>query len=155
MLNPARVDAAIDLAYGGLILLAIVLIATVEFGIGIAFAVGVFSAYLLHVIWKMARFDPDWMTSVIEDAVDDSMEQVVEDTMEQAVEDTMEQAVEDTMERAMDDSVTAAVDDRVATQVDETIGDQLDTVQAHVEAVDDRLDGGDRTSEPTEEQERR
>jgi len=147
MLNPARVDAAIDLAYGGLILLAIVLIATVEFGIGIAFAVGVFSAYLLHVIWKMARFDPDWMTSVIEDAVDDSMEQVVEDTMEQAVEDTME--------RAVDDSVTAAVDDRVATQVDETIGDQLDTVQAHVEAVDDRLDGGDRTSEPTEEQERR
>jgi len=142
MLNPSRVDAAIDLAYGGLILLAVALIATVEFGIGIAFAVGVFSAYVLHVVWKMARFDPDWMTSVVEDAVDDSMEQ----------------AVEDTMERAMDDSVAAAVDDRVATQVDETIGDQLDTVQAHVEAVDDRLDsatGEDRTSESTDEQEHR
>jgi len=123
MLNPARVDAAIDLAYGALILVAIALIATVEFGIGIAFAVGVFSAYVLHVVWKMARFDPDWMTSVVEDAVDD----------------------------AMGDSVERAVDERVATQVDETVGDQLDTVQAQVEAVDDRLDTGSATAEATDE----
>ena len=123
MLNPARVDAAIDLAYGALILVAIALIATVEFGIGIAFVVGVFSAYVLHVVWKMARFDPDWMTSVVEDAVDD----------------------------AMGDSVERAVDERVATQVDETVGDQLDTVQAQVEAVDDRLDTGSATAEATDE----
>jgi len=164
MLNPARVDAAVDLAYGGLILLAIVLIATVEFGIGIAFGVGVFSAYVLHVVWKMARFDPDWMTSVVEDAVsdsvertvDDTVEQAVEDSMEQAVDDTVEQAVEDSMEQTMDDTVEQVVDERVATQVDETIGDQLDTVQAQVEAVDDRLDSAeDRTAEPTDEQERR
>lgn len=130
MLNPARVDAAVDLAYGGLIVLAIALIATVEFGIGIAFGVGVFSAYVLHVVWKMARFDPDWMTSVVEDAVDDSVERAVDDTVEQAV------------------------DDRVATQVDETIGDQLDTVQARVEAVDDRLDSStpaNRATEATDE----
>ena len=103
MLNPGRVDAAVDLAYGALILLAIALIATVEFGVGIAFGVGVFSAYVLHVVWKMARFDPDWMTTVVED--------------------TMEDAVDDSVERA----------------VDETIGDRLDTVQAQVEAVDERL----------------
>ena len=156
MLNPARVDAAVDLAYGGLILLAIALIATVEFGIGIAFAVGVFSAYVLHVVWKMARFDPDWMTSVVEDAVDeavgDSVEQAVEDSMEQTVDDTVEQAVEDSMEQTVDDTVEQVVDERVATQVDETIGDQLDTVQAQVEAVDDRLDSA---GEPTDEQDRR
>jgi len=144
MLNPARVDAAVDLAYGGLILLAIALIATVEFGIGIAFAVGVFSAYVLHVVWKMARFDPDWMTSVVEDAVDD------------AVGGSVERAVEDSMEQAVDDTVEQVVDERVATQVDETIGDQLDTVQARVEAVDDRIDSAsDRTAEPTDERESR
>jgi hypothetical protein len=115
MLNPLRVDAAIDLAYGGLILLAIALIATVEFGIGIAFGLGVFSAYVLHVVWKMARFDPDWMTSVVEGAMDETVEEAVEDSVERAVDARLEQ------------------------QVDETIGDQLDTVQAQVEAVDDRL----------------
>src|SRR6056297_1731168 len=99
MLNPARVDAAVDLAYGALILVAIALIATVEFGIGIAFAVGVFSAYVLHIVWKMARFDPDWMTRAVEDAVDealdDSVEQAVEDSVDEALDDSVEQAVED------------------------------------------------------------
>ena len=131
MLNPARVDAAIDLAYGALILVAIALIATVEFGIGIAFAVGVFSAYVLHIVWKMARFDPDWMTSVVEDAVDD--------------------AVGDSVERAVEDSMDQSVDERVAAQVDETVGDQLDTVQAQVEAVDDRLDTATAVDRETDE----
>lgn len=123
MLNPLRVDAAVDLAYGALILLAIALIATVEFGVGIAFGLGVFSAYLLHVVWKMARFDPDWMTAVVEEAVDD------------AVDDSVEQVVED----AVAESVGETVDERVARQVDESIGEQLDTVEARVEAVDERL----------------
>jgi|GEM_PF-1523240 len=150
MLNPARVDAAIDLAYGGLILVAIALIATVEFGIGIAFAVGVFSAYILHVVWKMARFDPDWMTSVVEDAVDDAVDD--------AMGDSVEQVVEDSMERTVNGSVEQVVDERVATQVGETIGDQLDSVQARVEAVDDRLDDAavpDQATEATETSETR
>jgi len=132
MVSPARVDAAVDFAYGGLILLAIVLIATVEFGIGIAFGVGVFSAYLLHVVWKMARFDPDWMTRVVEEAIDDSVERAMDEQVGEQVEDSMERAVNGTVEQV--------VDERVARQVDETIGDQLDSVEARVEAVDERLD---------------
>jgi len=150
MLNPARVDAAVDLAYGALILLAVALIATVEFGIGIAFGVGVFSAYVLHVVWKMARFDPDWMTSVVGDAVDDSVERVLDEQVDDQVADSMERAVDDTVEQV--------VDERVAAQVDETIGDQLDAVQAQVEAVDERLDSapaGDQATESSEDQESR
>jgi len=132
MVSPARVDAAVDLAYGALILLAILLIATVEFGIGIAFGVGVFSAYVLHVVWKMARFDPDWMTEAVEDALDDSVERVMDEQVGDQVEDSMERAVDDTVEQV--------VDERVVQQVEETIGDQLDSVEARVEAVDERLE---------------
>jgi len=128
MLNPARVDAAVDLAYGALILVAIALIATVEFGIGIAFGVGVFSAYVLHVVWKMARFDPDWMTKAVDDSV------------ERAIDEQVGEQVADSMERAVNGTVEQVVDERVTKQVDETIGDQLDNVEARVEAVDERLD---------------
>ncbi|MBX0288296.1 hypothetical protein EGH22_18350 [Halomicroarcula sp. F28] len=141
MVSPVRVDAAVDLAYGALILLAIVLIATVEFGIGIAFGVGVFSAYVLHVVWKMARFDPDWMRSAVEDAVDDSVERVMDEQVGEQVEDSMEQVVDGTVEQV--------VDERVGQQVDETIGDQLDSVEARVEAVDERLDSVGSDSEVT------
>jgi len=148
MLNPVRVDAAVDLAYGALILLAIALIATVEFGIGIAFGLGVFSAYLVHVVWKMARFDPDWMTAVVEDAFDqtvtETVEEAVDETMADTVDETVEEAVADTVDETVTDTVAdtveEAVDETVGQQVAARLGDQLDTVQAQVEAVDNRLD---------------
>ncbi|EMA66763.1 hypothetical protein C468_04027, partial [Halorubrum kocurii JCM 14978] len=62
MVSPARVDAVTDIAYGALIALSIVLIATLDANnIGVAFGVGVFASYVVHVVWKMARFDPDWI----------------------------------------------------------------------------------------------
>jgi len=148
MLNPVRVDAAVDLAYGALILLAIALIATVEFGIGIAFGLGVFSAYVVHVVWKMARFDPDWMTAVVEDAFDqtvtETVEEAVDETMADTVDETVEEAVADTVDETVTDTVAdtveEAVDETVGQQVAARLGDQLDTVQAQVEAVDNRLD---------------
>jgi len=148
MLNPVRVDAAVDLAYGALILLAIALIATVEFGIGIAFGLGVFSAYVVHVVWKMARFDPDWMTAVVEDAFDqtvtETVEEAVDETMADTVDETVEEAVADTVDETVTDTVAdtdeEAVDKTVGQQVAARLGDQLDTVQAQVEAVDNRLD---------------
>jgi len=148
MLNPVRVDAAVDLAYGALILLAIALIATVEFGIGIAFGLGVFSAYLVHVVWKMARFDPDWMTAVVEEAFDqtvtETVEEAVDETMADTVDETVEEAVADTVDETVTDTVAdtveEAVDETVGQQVAARLGDQLDTVQAQVEAVDNRLD---------------
>jgi hypothetical protein len=70
MLNPIRVDAIVDLGHGTLISLSIVLIATLDTNIGIAFGVGVFASYVIHVVWKMARFDPDWMNQAVGEAVE-------------------------------------------------------------------------------------
>ncbi len=117
MLNPARVDAIIDLAYGALIVLAIVLIATLEFGIGIAFGLGVFSAYILHVVWKMARFDPEWMTRAIEETV----EETVGETVEKQVKEVQEQvqAVEKRIERRpREEEVEEIVEESVAVESD-------------------------------------
>jgi len=77
-MRPARIDAIIDFAYGGLILLAVVLIATLDIRVGLTFGLGVFASYVLHVVWKMARFDPDWMTSTVQETVEKSVERSVE-----------------------------------------------------------------------------
>ncbi len=74
MLNPVRVDAAVDLAYGALIVLSIALIVTLDTNVGVAFGVGVFASYVVHVVWKMARFDPDWMTQTVEETVGETVE---------------------------------------------------------------------------------
>lgn len=119
MVNPARADALVDLVYGGLIALSIVLIATVNTNVGIAFGVGVFAAYVVHVVWKMVRFDPDWMTTVVRESVEESVEHSVEQTVEESVGQTVEQ----------------------------TMGDQLDEVQERVESLDERVEGGPRPDE--------
>ena len=114
MLNPARVDAVIDLAYGALIVLSIGLIATLDTSVGLAFGVGVFSSYVLHVVWKMARFDPDWMTKAVEQTVGETVEKQVEDVQTQ-VEETVEQTVGETVEETVEDVQTQveAVNERV------------------------------------------
>jgi len=119
VVNPARADALVDLVYGGLIALSIVLIATVNTNVGIAFGVGVFAAYVVHVVWKMVRFDPDWMTTVVRESVEESVEHSVEQTVEESVGQTVEQ----------------------------TMGDQLDEVQERVESLDERVEGGPRPDE--------
>ncbi len=94
MLDPVRVDFAIDLAYGALILLAIVLIATLDFGVGIAYGVGAFAGYLLHVIWKMARFDPEWMTAEVEARVAETVEERMEEAVGEQLADVQAQVEE-------------------------------------------------------------
>ena len=122
MLNPVRVDAAVDLAYGTLIVIAIGLIMLVGDAVGIAFGVGVFASYVVHVVWKMARFDPDWMTRAVQESVEESMGETVEETVGETVEETVE----------------------------ETVGEQLEEVQAEVEAVDERVDRRPREDEVEE-----
>ena len=131
MVNPARADALVDLVYGGLIALSIVLIATVNTNVGIAFGVGVFAAYVVHVVWKMVRFDPDWMTTVVRETVEESVEQTVEESVEESVEHSVEQTVEES----------------VGQTVEQTMGDQLDEVQERVESLDERVEGGPRPDE--------
>ena len=137
-MNPARADALVDLAYGGLIAVSIVLIATVNTNIGIAFGVGVFAAYVVHVVWKMSRFDPEWMTRTVEEAV----EEQIEATMGETVEDTVEQTVEATMEESVEESMEETVE--------RTVSDRLDEVQTRVESLDERVDGESPTGETGE-----
>ena len=108
VLNPARVDAAVDLAYGGLIVLAIVLIVTLEFGIGLGFGLGVFSGYVVHVVWKMARFDPDWMTRTVEEKIGETVDEQLGKVQEQV------EAVEERVERRpREDEVEHMVEEMV------------------------------------------
>lgn len=122
MLNPARVDAAVDLAYGILILLAIVLIATLDFGVGMAFGVGVFAAYLVHVVWKMARYDPEWMTRTVEEVLDESVEEQIESTVGEQLESVESQvaAVDERLERRpREDQVAEIIEESLDRQDDE------------------------------------
>ena len=48
-----------------LILAAVVLMVVVGTRVGVAFGIGVFLAYATHVVWKMARYDPEGMTREI------------------------------------------------------------------------------------------
>ena len=113
MLNPARVDAVIDLAYGALIVLSIGLIATLDTAVGLAFGIGVFASYVLHVVWKMARFDPDWMTKAVEETLEEQVEDAqtqIEETVEETVGETLEEQVEDVQEQV--EAVNERVDRR-------------------------------------------
>jgi len=91
--NPRHVDAVVDLTYGVLIFVSIVLIVSVGTEIGLAFGFGVLVSYAVHVVWKMARFDPDWMTSTVEEVVEESVREQVG-----AVEEQIE-AVEQRVDR--------------------------------------------------------
>jgi len=161
MLNPARVDAIIDLAYGALIILSVGLIAVLDTAVGLAFGIGVFSSYVLHVVWKMARFDPDWMTKAVEQTVGETVEKQVEDvqtqveeTVEQTVGETVEEQVEDvqtqveeTVEQTVGETVEEQVED-VQTQVEETVEQTVgETVEEQVEAVNERINRRPREDE--------
>ena len=82
-MNPNRVDFLIDLAYGVLLFFAIVLIVYVGTGIGIAFGLGALVSYIIHVGWKMARFDPQWMTEQMTESIEETLtDEVTEWTFE-------------------------------------------------------------------------
>lgn len=74
-----RVDYLIDLAYGVMIFVSIVLIILVGTGTGVAFGLGVLVSYAIHVAWKMARFDPEWMTEEVTENVEDTLTQEIDE----------------------------------------------------------------------------
>lgn len=81
-MNPARVDFAVDLAYGVSIVVAIGLILVVGTSVGIAFGLGVLVSYVIHIAWKMARFDSDWMISAVAEQVEEAVSEDVEKTVD-------------------------------------------------------------------------
>ena len=123
-MNPNRVDFLVDLAYGVMIFAAIILFVVIGTNVGVAFGLGVLLSYMIHVVWKMARFDPDWMT------------REVTETVEQTVDQTVGKEVSEVIEKL--ENINDRVDrrprtDEIEAQVEEKIEQQTDEVEAKVE----------------------
>lgn len=166
-MNPSRVDFMVDMAYGLLLLVAIVLIATGSTGIGIAFGLGALVSYAVHVAWKMARFDPDWMTKEVTENIEESLteevsenvgekvtEEVTESVEEKVTEEVTEsvgekvtQEVTESVEEKVAEEVTQEVTQEVTENVEQTLSEEIDTIVDQLEAVNQRIDRRPRKEE--------
>ncbi|RZH68845.1 hypothetical protein [Natrinema altunense] len=125
-MKPRYLDAIIDLAYGGLIFVSVVLIVVEGTRVGLALGLGVLVSYALHVVWKMARFDPEWMTREVEETVEDAVEQTIGeqvDTVQQRIE-TVDERID---RRPREDEIEALLEETVA---DEAAGGEDGTDDA-------------------------
>jgi len=134
-MNPNRVDFLVDLAYGVVILLSVALILTVGTGVGIAFGIGVLVSYVIHVVWKMARFDPEWMTREVTEKVEETLTEEVAESVEQTVTEEVTEQVEQT------------VTGEVTENVERTITDEINDIIQQLEQVNQRVDRRPRTDE--------
>jgi len=161
-MNPSRVDFLVDVAYGLLIFVAVVLFMLVGDRVGIAFAIGVLLSYLIHVVWKMARFDPDWMTREVAETVAETVDETVEQTVDKEVSETVEKTVGETVEKTVGETVEKTVAETVDKEVSETVEKTVDqsvedTVTKEVsevieklEAINERVDRRPRADEVEE-----
>ena len=95
----------------------------------LAFGFGVLVAFVLHIVWKMARFDPDWMTS--------SVQETVEETVDRSVEETVEKTVEEQVQKTVDETVGETVEEKVGETVEEAVDRQAELLGGEmVERVD-------------------
>ena len=107
-MNPSRVDSIVDLTYGLLIAISVALIVIVNQPVGLAFGFGVLISYIIHVVWKMARFDPDWMTTAVKETVEetvDDLQETVDDLEDKVSDEDVLERVED-LESDIDDLQT-------------------------------------------------
>lgn len=116
-MRPNRVDFLVDIAYGVLLFLSVVLIVTVGTNVGVAFGLGALVSYIFHVVWKMARFDPEWMTEELSESL--------EATLSEDVSESVEEQVTETVGERVTTEVTETVGKQVTAEVAETIGDQV------------------------------
>ncbi|EMA43841.1 hypothetical protein C449_12405 [Halococcus saccharolyticus DSM 5350] len=133
-MNPSRVDTIVDLTYGLLIAVSVVLIVVAGNAIGLAFGFGVLVSYVLHVVWKMARFDPNWMTTAVKETVEETVDETVGETVEKTVDETVEKTVGETVEKTVDETVEEKVGETVEETVEKTVEETVDeTVEETVE----------------------
>ena len=96
-MNPNRVDSIVDFTYGALIFVSVALILAEGVAVGVAFGLGVLVSYAIHVGWKMARFDPQWMTGEV-DEVTERVEEVNERVDRRPREDEVEEKIDEMAE---------------------------------------------------------
>lgn len=133
-MNPNRVDFLVDLAYGALLFLSIVLIVTVGTNAGIMFGLGALISYVVHVVWKMSRFDPAWMTEEVTENIEETLtEEVTESVGEQVTEEVTENVEEQVTENfgaevaeSVEEQVTEEVAENVEAQVTEEVAENVE-----------------------------
>lgn len=125
-MNPRRIDAIIDLAYGALIFVSVVLIVVEGTRVGLALGLGVLVSYALHVIWKMARFDPEWMTQEVEETVEEAVEQSIGEQVD-AVQRQIETVDERIDRRPREDEIEDLLEETVADEAADGGGETGDT----------------------------
>lgn len=126
-MKPRRVDYLTDLAYGSIIFVSVLLIIVVRTDIGISFGLGVLVSYAIHVAWKMARFDPEWMTQEVAENVEETLSEDIDEVI-----DRLEAVNERVDRRPRTDEIQDAVDDM--TDGEETV-DDIDGRPAPAEAT--------------------
>lgn len=131
-MKPGRVDFFVDLAYGLLIFLAVVFIFTGETTIGIAFGLGALVSYAIHVTWKMARFDPEWMTK--------EMTENIEETLTEEVTEEVTESVEEKVTESVEEKVTEEVAQEVTENVERALSAEIDSIIQQLEEVNQRID---------------
>lgn len=114
-MNSRRIDAIIDLVYGVLIFVSVVLIVSVGTEVGLAFGLGVLVSYAAHVVWKMARFDPEWMTAAVEETVEETIEETVSEQVN-AVQQQIETVDERIDRRPREDEIEELLEETVANE---------------------------------------
>jgi uncharacterized membrane protein YheB (UPF0754 family) len=144
-MNPNRVDFLIDLAYGVLLFFAIVLIVYVGTGIGIAFGLGALVSYIIHVGWKMARFDPQWMTEQVTESIEETLTEEVTESVGEKVTEEVTQNVEETVTEEVTETVGEKVTEEVAQNVEETVTEEVTesveaTLSEDIDSIIDRLE---------------
>lgn len=128
-MNPARVDFVVDLAYGLLIFVAIGLILAAGTDVGVAFGLGALVAYVIHIGWKMSKFDPDWMTREVTEQVTEEVSEEIDDVAHQ-------------VEETVGEEMTAEIEATVSQQIEETVGDEVDEMVEKLDEIEERT-GGD------------
>ncbi|MEF8871346.1 MAG: hypothetical protein V5A41_06920, partial [Haloarculaceae archaeon] len=108
-MNPNRVDSIIDLSYGLLIFAAVVLMVVVGNSTGIAFGLGVLLSYTLHVVWKMGRYDPEWMTKEVAEKVEADLSEDVTKSVEETVTEEVTETVAEDVAKNVEETVTEDV----------------------------------------------
>ena len=158
-MNSNQIDFLTDLTYGLLLFAAIVFIAVGDRAAGIAFGVGVLVSYTIHVGWKMARFDPDWMAKEVTENLEESVAEEVSENVSEEVSKNVEETVTESVEETVTESVEETVAQEVSKNVDETVAEtagepmpgnaretvnaELDGIIAQLEDVSDRIDERD------------
>jgi len=135
--NPNRVDFLVDLAYGVLLFLSIVLILTVGTVAGIMFGLGALISYVVHVVWKMSRFDPAWMTEEITENIEETLTEEVTENVEEQVTEEVAETLSAEIAAIIDqlEAVNERVDRRPhAAEIEDPVGGVADGDEADAEA---------------------